>query len=152
MDTKNYTRREFLSTSSAYGAAAVVMGSAAGSKILAMSKSAPVPMKAIIIDISRSEYSSLAKAGQALKIPNPHDKRPIIVNRVSETEVAAFSSKCTHWGCEVELPVNGIITCNCHHSEFTDSGKVIKGPAKKDLSRFSASLSGSIITITEKSD
>jgi Rieske Fe-S protein len=153
MDTKNYTRREFLSTSSAYGAAAVVMGSAAGAKILAMSKSTPVPMKAILIDVSKPEYSALTKTGQALKIPNPHDtKKPIIVSRISETEVVAFSSKCTHWGCEVELPINNVIICNCHHSEFDNSGKVLKGPAKKDLFRFSASLNGNLITLTDANE
>jgi Rieske Fe-S protein len=106
-------------------------------------------MKPIILDVQKPVYKALAVAGGSLKVPNPVDKRkPIIVIRISDTEVAAFSSKCPHLGCELPLPDEGVITCPCHGSTFDESGKVTHGPSIKDLYRFTASVSGNTITIS----
>jgi Rieske Fe-S protein len=93
----------------------------------------------------------LLKVGGAQKFANPLDKKkPIIVTKISESAYAAFSSRCTHLGCEVSLPENDIIVCKCHKSKFDMRGKVTNGPAKKDLKAFSATLEGTILTIREQ--
>lgn len=153
MENKSFSRREFIATVGKSAAAIAVLAPVFGSNVAAMGKSIPVAMEPITLDLTKQEYKVLAQAGGALKIPNPHDaKKPIIVTRSSETTVAAFSSKCTHWGCEVSLPVNNVITCPCHGAAYDTNGKVTHGPAKKDLKTFSATLNGTIITIKEGND
>lgn len=51
--------------------------------------------------------------------------------------VYAVSRTCTHLGCTLNLLLEeGVFACPCHQSRFTLNGKVIKGPAQKDLPQF----------------
>jgi menaquinol-cytochrome c reductase iron-sulfur subunit len=60
-------------------------------------------------------------------------KRPkIIANRRGE-QVHVMSTRCTHFGCEVELQPNGTYNCPCHGAQYDKVGVVTKGPAKKAL-------------------
>jgi Rieske Fe-S protein len=150
MDQNKLSRRDFIKNVGAGAMAAAIASPLVGFDVSASSGKAPLPIAPIMLDITKPENAALAKAGGALKIPNPQNKkRPIIVSRTSETEVAAFSSKCTHFGCEVGLPENNVSACPCHGSKFDATGKVIHGPAKKNLMAFSAVLEGSIITIKD---
>jgi Rieske Fe-S protein len=150
MDNHPVDRREFISKVCQCTIAAGLTAAVAGSTKDAAGKPEPVPPKPIVLDLSKPEFAVLRRSGGAMNVPDPRDKKkPMIVCRTSETAVAAFSSKCTHWGCEVSLPVDGIIKCHCHGSMFDASGKVTHGPAKKNLSAYSATLSGSTVTIQE---
>lgn len=144
MENNNYSRREFISSAGALAVLVPVLGS----DVMAMSRSVPAGAEPITLDLTGSNFKALTQTGGALKIPNTFDGgKPIIVIRTSETTVAAFSSKCTHWGCELPLPINNVITCPCHGASFTAAGKVTHGPAKKDLKIFPATIEGSVITI-----
>ncbi len=56
----------------------------------------------------------------------------------------AISRTCTHLGCRVNfLEDKQFIECPCHQSRFTTTGKLISGPAKKNLPTF---------TVESKSD
>ncbi|MGF1487942.1 MAG: FAD-dependent oxidoreductase [Prochloraceae cyanobacterium] len=48
----------------------------------------------------------------------------------------AVSLTCTHQGCTVQKQNNGEFFCPCHGSAFDRDGKVIKGPARRDLARY----------------
>lgn len=48
----------------------------------------------------------------------------------------AISLTCTHQGCTVQPQANGEFHCPCHGAVFDAEGKVVKGPAKRDLPRF----------------
>ena len=48
----------------------------------------------------------------------------------------AISLTCTHQGCTVQKQANGQFLCPCHGSSYDRDGKLIKGPAKRDLSRY----------------
>jgi Rieske Fe-S protein len=151
MDQDKLTRREFIKNVGSTALVATIVSPVLGLNANASSGKPPLPMAPIMLDVTKPENNALAKVGGAIKIPNPHDKhRPIIISRTSETSVAAFSSKCTHFGCEVGLPENNVAACPCHGSKFDGTGKVTHGPAKKDLIAFSAILEGSIITIKDK--
>ena len=49
----------------------------------------------------------------------------------------ALPRKCTHLGCKVNFhEEENLVECPCHQSRFTIDGKVIHGPAKKDLVKY----------------
>ena len=49
----------------------------------------------------------------------------------------ALSSECTHRQCKLKVVRSqGSFDCPCHGSRFDSSGKVIEGPAKRNLSVF----------------
>ena len=53
----------------------------------------------------------------------------------------AVSRTCTHLGCRVSfLEDKQLIECPCHQSRFTSEGKLISGPAKKDLPTFAVEV------------
>lgn len=60
----------------------------------------------------------------------------IVVSRVSETRVAAFSASCTHLGCRISRVEDGLLVCPCHGSRFHRDGSVASGPATKPLTEF----------------
>ncbi|MHC1706535.1 MAG: ubiquinol-cytochrome c reductase iron-sulfur subunit [Bacteroidales bacterium] len=49
------------------------------------------------------------------------------------TTIRAFSDRCTHLGCKLNVLADGTMVCPCHGSAFSNAGKVMKGPAGKDL-------------------
>jgi Rieske Fe-S protein len=150
METLNWSRREFFTKIGQQAVAGAILAPIMNTGLFAKSRSIPATRGPILLDLIKPENLVLNKTGGAMKIPDPHDKRkPIIVTRLSETEFAAFSSKCTHMGCEVPLPVNNSIICPCHKAIFDARGKVTRGPAKKDLRPYTVALNGSILTITE---
>ncbi|MDY6806342.1 MAG: FAD-dependent oxidoreductase [Cyanobacteriota bacterium] len=48
----------------------------------------------------------------------------------------AISLTCTHQGCTVALGEDGKFRCPCHGAVYDGEGKVLAGPAKRDLGRF----------------
>lgn len=60
---------------------------------------------------------------------------PICVYRFSEDEYVASLLRCTHQGCELDVQAATYV-CPCHGSEFSTRGKLLEGPAEKDLQNF----------------
>lgn len=104
----------------------------------------------LAVDITTPANASLASVGGAVFVADPDDAtRAIIVCRTGMDTVSAFSSKCTHAGGQVALPgKDGVCICQAHGSRFDMTGKVLAKPAKQDLKKFVATLSGSNIRIT----
>jgi len=50
----------------------------------------------------------------------------------ADNELRFYSARCTHLGCKVKTNGEGFI-CPCHGSKYDKAGKVINGPAPKDL-------------------
>lgn len=64
---------------------------------------------------------------------------PICVFRISKSEYSALWMECTHQGAE--LQANGdYLQCAAHGSEFDHKGKVLDGPADKNLRSFPVTL------------
>ena len=107
----------------------------------------------ITIDTSMI-YQTLQNTGSAIALSgsDTFDNRGIIVLRTSNTGVRALSRNCTHAGFTVNIntAANNLV-CPSHNSIFDLNGNVVSGPASGALTRYSASLSGSIITITQGS-
>jgi len=96
------------------------------------------------IIIKLSENRSLSKPGGSLRVSDE-----IMLIRKSETEFIAVNTICTHKGCDVELEGNKFV-CPCHGSEYTIEGKVIEGPAKKDLTVYQTIYNPDNGTVTIK--
>ena len=60
---------------------------------------------------------------------------PICLCKTNKDAYTASLLKCTHNGCELNVG-GGIYTCPCHGSEFSTSGRVLEGPADRDLKTF----------------
>jgi Rieske Fe-S protein len=58
----------------------------------------------------------------------------VVVTQPTAGTFKAFSSTCTHQGCQVNQVVNGLIECPCHGSHYSiTDGSVQAGPAPKPL-------------------
>ncbi|KAB8331353.1 FAD-dependent oxidoreductase [Scytonema tolypothrichoides VB-61278] len=55
---------------------------------------------------------------------------------LSDNSQEAISLTCTHQGCTVKMAEDGKFHCPCHGAVFAADGKVLKGPAQRDLSKF----------------
>lgn len=74
-----------------------------------------------------------------------------VVTQPKEGEFFAFSSVCTHQGCQVRTVTEEEIVCPCHSSKFsTTTGEVLDGPATEPLPEFSVAESGGELTISGK--
>ena len=47
--------------------------------------------------------------------------------------IKVLKSSCTHLGCNVYFSSDKNLICPCHGSKFQTDGKVIEGPAQKNL-------------------
>lgn len=94
------------------------------------------------IDLDAPEYSFLKTKGEFLVKDN------VIVAHTINDEYIALTALCTHESAKLTYDdFKDIIYCPKHYSEFSKDGKVIKGPAKKSLSRFVVELNGSMLRI-----
>lgn len=102
----------------------------------------------LILDLAQPRFRALTLVGDGVKIEIPARPKPIIVTRVSATEVAAFSSICTHAGYEVLLPEGGKLMCSSGHGGLFDlRGTVLRDPPKSDLERFEARLDQNLVLV-----
>ena len=61
---------------------------------------------------------------------------PAVIQHTDEG-VIAISLVCTHLGCTAEENKDGEgFSCPCHGSRYSKSGKVLAGPATKNLTRY----------------
>ena len=58
------------------------------------------------------------------------------VYAVQANSQEALSLTCTHQGCTVQPNEDGSFHCPCHGAVFDKTGKVVQGPAERDLPRF----------------
>ena len=55
-------------------------------------------------------------------------------------ELFALSSTCTHRRCKLEAEPDNTFSCPCHGSTFNADGKVVEGPARRDLPVYEISI------------
>ena len=73
----------------------------------------------------------------------------VVLTRSATGDVRAVSATCTHQGCTVGQPNNGIVTCPCHGSQFDAvSGAVRRGPASRPLPAVAVAVQGDQVVRT----
>lgn len=97
------------------------------------------------ITVNLSIQTRLAVAGGWLLL----DTAKTLVANLNGTFVA-MTSVCTHSGCADSWTfTNSRFTCTCHNSIFDTAGKVLQGPATAPLKVYTASVSGTTLTINK---
>jgi Rieske Fe-S protein len=72
----------------------------------------------------------------------------VVVTQPTEGEFKAFSSTCTHQGCQVESVSDGTINCPCHGSKFSiEDGAPDAGPATSPLEEVAITVDGDSIVL-----
>jgi cytochrome b6-f complex iron-sulfur subunit len=74
------------------------------------------------------------------------DDRPVLVIRLPEGGLRAFSASCTHLGCIVKYsPERNRIECPCHRGVYAIDGSNVSGPPPRPLEALKVEVeSGSI--------
>ena len=71
---------------------------------------------------------------------------PVYLSPTAENTYAALLMLCTHKACELR-PAGNFLSCPCHGSEFSNTGKVLKSPAEKELAQYPVTTDESAIYI-----
>lgn len=99
------------------------------------------------VGLKLAQLTGLAEVGgaQALKIKG----NDVLLVRDSATTVKAVNPMCTHKKCLVRYNNDTKkLHCKCHKSQFELSGRVLGGPAKKDLATYPAVLTQEQVVLT----
>lgn len=114
-------RRDFLGR--------IAIGSMAGVGIIGLLGSLDLPIPRV------SQTANKFKVGRVVDFPLDTftyiEEKNIYVYR-ERRSIKAVSAICTHLGCVVRKTEDGF-TCPCHGSSYDRSGKVLSGPAPRDL-------------------
>lgn len=81
----------------------------------------------------------------------PEDDMTPETKAKSASGVVAYSSICTHQGCDVKtwIAKEKVLACYCHASKFAllDSAKVVSGPAPKPLPAIGLAMEGEFLSV-----
>ncbi|MFN2567510.1 MAG: ubiquinol-cytochrome c reductase iron-sulfur subunit [Gemmatimonadaceae bacterium] len=132
-------RREFVTTCACLLAGGLVSACAS----LA---ARPVPISDGRVRLVLAEHPELTRPDGALKILPDGATNPLYVLRLEGDQFAALSPICTHQGCTVDIQGPRLV-CPCHGSTYDRDGTVLRGPAERALTRFSAAVSDGVLVI-----
>ncbi len=99
--------------------------------------------------IKIASLSALPIGGSAVfDYPAQHDACVLV--RIGESELVAFSQKCTHLSCAViPRPDQSVLHCPCHEGSFDlRTGRVLAGPPPRPLPRITLEIRGDDIYAT----
>ena len=90
---------------------------------------------------------ALKKVGGWVKVKLAGEE--ILLVRDGPKSVKGLHSKCTHQNCPLEYNAKSAkLDCTCHGSSFDLNGKVLKGPAAKNLKSYPIAVEGERLVIT----
>jgi len=98
-----------------------------------------------IIDNSIKLETSIFEDKDFVVIKNNRLPAPIYIHKEDDNYLASLML-CTHRKCELNV-TGTFLSCPCHGSEFSNKGKLLKGPADKDLQHFKLKVEASTIII-----
>jgi Rieske Fe-S protein len=108
------------------------------------STTAPTNTEPIVVDVSALD----ADGKTLVTSQRAPDGKPVLIVRQSAGGFLALSMRCTHESNQVNPPVNGVITCPFHGSQFDLTGAVKTGPAPTALQRYTTSFDATTNKLT----
>lgn len=128
-------RREFLQRSGSLVLSACTVGARAALPLFGVACATVPYVRGDLRDgVVRLPFDALDADGRAL-VEIAGVDLPLFVRRVTGGGASAFSTRCTHRGCEVE-PARDRLICPCHGSEYALDGTVLRGPAPRPLDSY----------------
>lgn len=94
-----------------------------------------VPLEGGRVRLALRQYPELTEPGGSLRVLPDGWTDPLYVLALDGGEFVALSPICTHLGCTVDLSDDRLV-CPCHGSTYDRAGRVLVGPAERDLRRF----------------
>jgi nitrite reductase/ring-hydroxylating ferredoxin subunit/cytochrome c553 len=100
-------------------------------------------MGELAFDVAEPKFAALATVNGV--VPVDVAGRPLLLIRTTEDAIVALSRICTHTQCDMSPRISGRwdgskLDCTCHGSQFAADGKVLKGPATRDLAVYPVSF------------
>jgi len=86
------------------------------------------------LKISKSDFAE----NKFIMVKSMRTNAPVYLAKNENGYYTAVLMLCTHKQCELK-PQGSALVCPCHGSEFSNSGKVLKEPADKDLVQYETS-------------
>lgn len=99
----------------------------------------------ITLNLDHPNLSGLNAAGGFQLIST---QKTLVIN-VDGSTFRAFTSVCTHQGCDVDSFQGGRLICPCHGSRYDSAGQVVQGPATNPLKEYPVSVSGKLVIVTK---
>jgi Rieske Fe-S protein len=151
VEASGTTRRAVLLGAGAVGAAGLL--SACGDEPTAQTNNPPAGASTT----APGQAPTTAEAIKVADIPVGGGKfyqdRHALVTQPTAGDIKAFDATCTHMGCTVSDISGGLMTCECHGSQFriTD-GSVARGPntgqpLTRGLAKLPVTISGDTVTV-----
>lgn len=100
------------------------------------------PLK-LFYDVSKTSPGSAGKVRQQtlpMDLPAGISFHGSVIALQEKDKTVFFSADCPHLGCSINRHENDRLICPCHGSHFSLEGKVLRGPAVKDLLELSFTL------------
>ena len=109
------------------------------------------PILAFPFDAETGTPKKESRLNKMVVIRLPEEKMTAETRARSVSGVVAYSSICTHQGCDVKtwMSKENVLACYCHASKFDlfDGAKVVSGPATSALRAIPLALSGEFLSI-----
>jgi Rieske Fe-S protein len=89
--------------------------------------------------------SPLAAVGSAALIQTPNNF--LLVAHTAQDSFIALNGTCTHQLCTITGFGSGTYVCPCHGSQFDTTGRVVAGPAPRNLAQHATQFANGVLTI-----
>lgn len=142
MSKENLNRRDFLKNSvKTIAIGGLALNAIDIKKLIASAPDEINSTQAKVVNLS--EYPALESTGGNAMINDS-----TIVIRTGNTKFIALKTICTHKKCDVDYLGGEGFECPCHGSTYSQSGKVLSGPAKKNLTSYKTTYNSENNTLT----
>ena len=95
------------------------------------------------LEVHKNEFS----AQSYILLEHPRQSQPICLFKTGSDKYTASLMSCTHQKCTTSV-VGEKIVCPCHGSRFDNEGKVLNGPAERDLTTYKTRVMGDTIFVS----
>ncbi len=109
------------------------------------------PLLAFPFDPKTGSPKNESRLNKIVLVRLPEDQMTPETRARSASGVVAYSSICTHQGCDVKtwMSKESVLACFCHASKFNlfDGARVVSGPASSPLPAIPLTLAGEFLAI-----